>query len=112
MFPCASKPSCKSRARFGLAGYIGLFRFGPGHPADPAAGFAVVARVYFADRRRPRPAGCQLDVWQVKHAEGYLLALLSPGQYDLSLRQDTGWRSTSTHGRALPAAPGPARSGD
>ena len=44
---------------------------------------AVVARVYFADRADLDRLAAQLDVWQVKHAEGYLLALLSPAQYDM-----------------------------
>ena len=43
----------------------------------------VVARVYFADRADLDWLAIELDVWQVNHAEGYLLALLSPAQYEL-----------------------------
>ena len=43
----------------------------------------VVARVYFADRVDLDRLAIELDVWQVNHAEGYLLALLSPAEYEL-----------------------------
>jgi carboxypeptidase T len=44
---------------------------------------AVVARVYFSDRADLDRLANQLDVWEVQHAKGYLLARLSPAQYDL-----------------------------
>jgi PKD repeat protein len=47
----------------------------------------VVARVYYADRADLDRLANRLDVWDVKHTEGYLLALLSPAEYDQLVRE-------------------------
>jgi carboxypeptidase T len=42
----------------------------------------VVARVYFSDRADLDQLANRLDIWEVNHAAGYLLALLSPTEYE------------------------------
>jgi carboxypeptidase T len=46
----------------------------------------VVARVYFADWEALNRLAGELDVWEVHHEEGYLLALLRPDQRAALLR--------------------------
>jgi carboxypeptidase T len=58
-------------------------------PAPPVQG-AVVARVFFGDLADLGRLAQVLDVWEVAHEEGYLVALLQPGQLD-ALRQ-AGYR--------------------
>jgi hypothetical protein len=58
-------------------------------PAPPVQG-AVVARVFFFDQANLGRLAQVLDVWEVVHEEGYLVALLQPGQLD-ALRQ-AGYR--------------------
>ena len=48
---------------------------------EPTSDF-VVARIYFADRAELDMLASQLDVWEVNHAEGYLVAMLSTERYD------------------------------
>lgn len=42
----------------------------------------IVARVYYHDREELDLLASQLDVWEVNHTEGYLVALLSQAQVD------------------------------
>ena len=42
----------------------------------------VVARVYFNDRAELDLLASQLDIWEVNHTEGYLIAMLSSERYD------------------------------
>jgi hypothetical protein len=42
----------------------------------------VVARVYFDDRAGLDLLASQLDVWEVNHAEGYLVAMMSSERFD------------------------------
>jgi len=62
---------------------------GPAPPAPPVQG-AVVARVFFGDLADLDRLAHVLDVWEVVHEEGCLVALLQPGQLD-ALRQ-AGYR--------------------
>src|SRR3989304_1953180 len=50
----------------------------------------VVARVYFASLAELNQLATRLDVWEVHHAAGYLVALLRPGE-TTTLRQ-AGYR--------------------
>ena len=49
-------------------------------PAQPPAAGPVVARVSFAGQADLNRLASALDVWEVHHAGGYLVALLRPDQ--------------------------------
>jgi len=58
---------------------------GPRAARPPASAFQageqrVVARVYFTSLDDLNRLAASLDVWEVHHAEGYLVALLTPAQ--------------------------------
>jgi hypothetical protein len=59
------------------------------HPPQPAAGTALVvppgpavARLFFQDQAELNRLAKTLDVWEVDHAKGVLLALLAPGEWE------------------------------
>lgn len=54
----------------------------------------IVARVYFADLDDLNRLGGWLDVWEVNHAAGYLVAMLSPATNNSCFKLDTSSRST------------------
>ena len=56
----------------------------PGNPAEtktPASGDWIVARVYFSDRSVLNRLAEYLDIFEVHHPEKYIVAMLSPEQY-------------------------------
>jgi carboxypeptidase T len=57
----------------------------PTLPEDP-----VVAVIYFNDRAELDQLAAELDIWEVHHSEGYLIALLSPQKF--ASLQDSGYR--------------------
>ena len=77
--------------------------------APPLQEKPVVARVYFADQADLNRLARELDIWEVHHREGYLVALLRADQY--AHLQQTGYRVevdqtlTTLVGQPLPLAP-------
>ena len=58
--------------------------------APPLQEKPVVARVFFADQADLNRLARELDIWEVHHREGYLVALLRADQY--ARLQQTGYR--------------------
>lgn len=78
-------------------------------PTHPSVEGPVVARVFFADLADLNRLANQLDVWEVHHAEGYLVALLHPDQVTALLpagyRVETDKARTALLGRPLHSLP-------
>ena len=55
-------------------------------PSDPAPQPSVIGRVFFAGLSDLDRLAASLDVWQVFHEKGYLVALLRPDQFDALLQ--------------------------
>lgn len=65
-----------------LALELAAFTFAaPPSPSPAPVTWPAVARVFFADRQDLDRLAGQLDIWQVHHAESYLVVLLQPDQY-------------------------------
>ena len=47
----------------------------------------IVVRVYFSDRADLDSLASQLDIWEVNHTDGYLVAMVTTGRFDLLSQQ-------------------------